>query len=140
MTSPPGVPLCVMLIDDSEADRKLFREILKAIDASIDYIFFSNAPAALAYLSQPDAKKPDYIFLDVNMPGMDGIECLARLKKINDVAHIPVYMYSTGHPKSYAETAMLLGAAGCYEKTINFEASIPQLSSLLKGAGINRTG
>src|SRR4051794_11907248 len=105
--------LTLFMIDDSLYDRKLFGEIIKTIDTSIKLITFESGKKSISYFDSLLYVIPQYIFLDVNMPELDGIETLKELKKIEVIKSIPIYMYSTGEIASYGESAKLLGAAGC---------------------------
>jgi CheY-like chemotaxis protein len=123
--------LSIFLIDDSPEERKLFGETLNLIDESLNYQYASDGPAALHYLENT-AILPDYIFLDVNMPGMDGLECLGRIKKITKAKNIPVIMYSTAHPSTYQTMAFALGATKCIAKTASIFDSCNYIASIIQ--------
>jgi CheY-like chemotaxis protein len=122
--------LSILLVDDSESDRNLFRHILGEIDPNIYYISLSNGDQALSYLNNAESL-PDYIFLDINMPGMNGIECLEQIKKNERIKSIPVIMYSTSDGKKYAPIAKALGADVYLTKSMDFFKSIEQVASII---------
>ena len=64
---------------------------------------------------------PDFIFLDINMPGLDGFEVLKRIKENNRTNNIPVYMYSTSSLLISRNTALNLGARNYFSKPVNQE-------------------
>jgi CheY-like chemotaxis protein len=130
--------IAIMLIDDSLSDRRLFQYVLNEINSDIKYIPIENGTKAIDYLSSSDYIHPDYIFLDVNMPGMNGIECLERIKKIKSVKHIPVIVYSTDPLKNYEEAAMSLGAYQCLRKSIDFNETCKVIKSLLQEENNNK--
>ena len=66
----------VMLIDDDLGDQKLYRRIIKRSGIDAEAICFDYAQDALDYLRQADRPRVDLIFLDINMPGMNGFEFL----------------------------------------------------------------
>lgn len=66
-----------MLIDDEPVDQMMFERAVKRSDIIAGAVTFSNAQAALEYLADPDTPQVDVVFLDVNMPKMNGLEFLA---------------------------------------------------------------
>ena len=65
-----------MLIDDSEADQLLYSMVMERSGYIDNVITFTYADEALDYIKQPDRDSIDVIFLDINMPRMDGFEFL----------------------------------------------------------------
>ncbi|MEO7991340.1 MAG: response regulator [Chryseolinea sp.] len=93
----------VMIIDDDTDDRFFFKEALTEMPSSIECLEAKGSREAFELLRRAE-KLPDFIFLDINMPIMDGRECLKELKKDADLKSIPVIMYSTSFTdKSIAE-------------------------------------
>ena len=70
----------------------------------------SGVPEALDLLKQVNAEMPDVIFLDLNMPGIDGKKCLAMLKADVKLKEIPVVIYSTSNYHKDIEETYKLGA------------------------------
>ena len=69
------------IVDDDVDDRNLFIEAVKEVDATIECITANNGEQALALLADPGTSLPDFIFLDLRMPRIDGKKCLIELKK-----------------------------------------------------------
>jgi CheY-like chemotaxis protein len=65
---------------------------------------------AVSLLKSNSDYTPDYIFIDVNMPKMNGIACLGLLKNIERLKYSKIYMYSTTSEKSAVEDSKKLGA------------------------------
>jgi CheY-like chemotaxis protein len=84
----------IVLIDDDHDDYEIFTMALSETDSSIDCIYYDSAKDALHKLLNSQSSLPDYIFLDLNMPGMNGIQFLEELKR-TEMAHLPVIIYST---------------------------------------------
>ena len=102
----------IVLIDDDEDEWFLFREALRRIDDSLTHDYFQDAIDALRFLSDGDEDAlPDFIFLDLNMPRMNGKECLLELKSKKELASIPVIILSTSDNESDISHAKSLGAS-----------------------------
>lgn len=83
-----------MIIDDDEDDRFFFKEVItEMLDSAVCVEAYDGADA-LDQLGKAE-ELPNFIFLDVNMPRMDGSECLKELKRDAKLKSIPVIMYST---------------------------------------------
>jgi CheY-like chemotaxis protein len=92
------------LIDDDVDDQKIFSIISEEIDDAISCSFANDGVYAMEKLAG-GRFIPDIIFLDVNMPRMDGVECLRRIKETRHLDHVPVFMYSTtADPETVALT------------------------------------
>jgi CheY-like chemotaxis protein len=83
-----------LLIDDDTDDRELFSEALASVDPVIICDQATDGAEALIRLGD-GAETPDLIFLDINMPVMNGWQFLSRLKAQDAYKHIPVVVYST---------------------------------------------
>jgi CheY-like chemotaxis protein len=92
--------LTILLVDDDTDDIDIFNDALKQIDNSITLITAHNGHDALQLLSSDILEKPDHIFLDINMPLMNGLDCLDKIRNQEKLA-IPVTIYSTS--KNYQE-------------------------------------
>ena len=84
-----------MLIDDDIDDQEVFAHALKHLNLDIDFVTANDGVHAIEKIKTDSNLQPYFIFLDVNMPRMSGIECLVEIKKISRVKNVPVYLYST---------------------------------------------
>jgi CheY-like chemotaxis protein len=115
----------VWIIDDDQDDREIFCEIVRDINISINCLAWSGAEEALNCLRSFREPTPNLIFLDFNMPKMNGLQCLIELKEDILLNNIPVIMYSTGCTFKEMNYALQLGAVNyitkpsCYAKTLN---------------------
>jgi CheY-like chemotaxis protein len=109
------------IVDDDSDDQELFIEAVNEVDKDIQCISASNCEEALDWLKNKKITKPDMIFLDLNMPRLNGKQCLAELKRISDLKHIPVIIYSTSSEKRDMEETARLGAAHFLTKPNKFE-------------------
>ena len=123
----------ILLIDDDIDDQEIFSLALERANDEVNCVFASDGTEALNKLTD-DMFAPDYIFIDMNMPRMNGQQCLKEIKKIERLRNVPVYMYSTSaDPATVAENKNL-GAADFIVKPANINA----LSNILAGIVRNR--
>jgi CheY-like chemotaxis protein len=99
-----------LVIDDDTDDRELFCEALASVDPVIICEQAVDGKEALTRLSSNGIEKPDIIFLDINMPIMDGWQFLTELKKQEKYKEIPVIVYTTSSTQKDKRIANDLGA------------------------------
>lgn len=121
----------IFMIDDDEDDREIFRDAILKCDSSIDLLFAKDGVEALDLL-RSNWVLPDAIFLDYNMPRMNGIECLRELKAAETTRDIPVVMYTTSGNRAQENTILELGADYYMRKTNSFEQLCTELNRLLE--------
>lgn len=107
------------LADDDPDDTEIFTEALMAIDNALEVNIAKNGKELILHL-QEGKVEPHLIFLDINMPEMNGWQCLQRLKSTDNMKDIPVIMYSTSSSSIYGKKAVTEGAIGFYEKPTSF--------------------
>ena len=88
-------PITILLVDDDADDRKLFIEAVNEFDDKINCISMPDGLKALQYLNNEMNQLPDFIFLDLRMPGLSGQKCLEEIKKVSRLMLIPVIVYTT---------------------------------------------
>jgi CheY-like chemotaxis protein len=84
----------VLLADDDEDDRSLFEEVVLEINQFIRIETVEDGSQLLEKLSHL-LLLPDYIFLDLNMPGKTGHQCLEEIRRRTNLENTPVIIYST---------------------------------------------
>lgn len=109
-----------LVVDDDCDDTELFAEALEAVDASTSCLNATHGKDALDKLQKKEIKKPDLIFLDINMPVMNGWQFLSKIKESDSLKEIPVIMYSTSSTRSDIKTAMSSGALCFFTKPESF--------------------
>jgi CheY-like chemotaxis protein len=100
----------ILLVDDDHDDRYLFSEALSTTGVPVDCKLAESGREALSLLQSEIAKLPKLIFLDVNMPEMNGWQVLEKLKSDRQLQNIPVIMYSTSSHSRDIALALEAGA------------------------------
>jgi CheY-like chemotaxis protein len=119
--------LLTFLIDDDEDDQEIFSMALKETNPQIQCVFANDGVYALEKIKADNTFMPDVIFIDINMPRMNGIQCLSAIKKVAGFQHVPAYIYSTYADKSIVDECLRLGASGFIRKQISTEGLQKQL-------------
>lgn len=122
-----------MIVDDDNDDVELFCEALKEVDHNIECICSTNGEEALNKLNAENALLPDFIFLDLNMPRLNGKQCLRKLKNNQKLRDIPVIIYSTSKLKEDVEETKQLGAASFLTKPNKINDLRNAIASILQG-------
>ena len=118
------------MIDDDQDDREIFKEAIMNCNPSIKVIFAKDGIEALEILAL-GTKHPDVIFLDYNMPRMNGLECLKELKSNAKTKDIPTIMYTTSGDREQEKVILLIGADYYMRKTTSFQTLCDELNRLL---------
>lgn len=117
----------VLHIDDDDEDQEIFLAAVNQLSQEINCHSITNATEALQKLTSKQLN-PDVIFLDLNMPVMNGQQFLIEIKKCDDLKNIPVIIFSTS---SHTATIQLMKELGAYD-FITKPAGYDQLVNLLK--------
>src|SRR5262245_57566235 len=105
----------LLIVDDDPDDVQLFCEAVTEINDTFHCFSVTNGEEALQLLYAAIVK-PDFIFLDLNMPRMSGKQLLVQLKRDPQFAKIPVVIYSTSKIKQDVEDSFRLGAVSFITK------------------------
>ena len=106
----------ILSIDDSLSVRKANRKIIE--DLGFTSVLAGGGNEALKLLNESE-RLPDLIITDLEMPGMDGFEFIAALKKSDRLSEIPVVVLSTKTDQISRDMAFQLGAVECFEKPLD---------------------
>jgi CheY-like chemotaxis protein len=120
----------VLLVDDDKDELFLFNEALKEVPGSFKCTYASSGAQALEMLNYI---QPDFIFIDYNLPVLDGVAVLDGIKRDKKISDIPVFLYSSSLTKDVNSTAISLGAAGCIRKPNSIGMMTMVLKSIFSG-------
>ena len=118
------------LVDDDVDDHEIFKSALSQVDQSTALMIANNGQDALQMLAALE-QLPDFIFVDLNMPRMGGIQFLCEIKKSEKLRQIPVIVYSTSNHPGDKEKAMEAGAEKFFTKPAKYTDLCDLLHSLL---------
>lgn len=110
--------LIILYAEDDFDEFDFFREALLRYDRTVKLYHARNGVHALESLTN---YTPDFIFLDINMPLMDGWECLDSIKKTPRLADVPVFMISTTRDHASHKKSIFKGALSCFVKPYSEE-------------------
>jgi CheY-like chemotaxis protein len=100
----------LFIIDDDEDDQLFLQEAMNDLNIPIDCFYANNGEAAVQQLRNEEIPVPDFIFLDLNMPKLNGKECLTEIKKLPKYAGVPIIIYTTSSSQKDKQEMMQLGA------------------------------
>lgn len=123
---------CFLVVDDDADDREFFREAVSEVFPNAQCREAIDGVDALAKLRLASEQLPDYIFLDLNMPRMDGKSLLVELKKDCQFRQIPVIVFTTSSAPKDKEETQILGAASFITKPYEFDKLCKSIQSVLE--------
>lgn len=120
----------VWLVDDDPDDQYLFTQALHSREPAPDCECFLSAEDMLKSLNASDSINPDLIVLDLNMPGMDGMQALVQLKQTDHTCHIPVVIYTTSQSDLDIADCYRLGANSLMVKPGSYSELVQKIQQL----------
>ncbi|MFB9057413.1 response regulator [Mariniflexile ostreae] len=121
----------IILADDDEDDRMFFTEAFEELKIGTKVETFKDGLYLMDYLNSSDSALPHVLFLDLNMPRKNGLECLSEIKanpKFNDIA---IAIYSTSASEEDIEKTFVQGANIYIKKPSSFKVLKKVLSEVV---------
>jgi two-component system, cell cycle response regulator DivK len=118
----------ILVVEDNERNLKLVRDVLEYVGYDVRVARTAEDGIALA-VKEP----PDLVLMDLQLPGIDGMEALRRLRENPRTADIPVVAVTAQAMKQDRERALEVGFNGYIEKPISIRAFPDQVRSFLSG-------
>jgi CheY-like chemotaxis protein len=122
----------VLIIDDDQDDLDIMKQAIQSIDPDLFCLSFIYPEEALKIiLGNEFVVTPDYIFIDINMPGITGDKCLKAIRASRNHDNIIITLYSTSMPDTVAEALISTGANHVFEKPVKMKKYTEILSEIL---------
>ena len=113
-------PIYVILADDDESDRMSFKEALEEGKIKTTIVSVNDGVELMEYLMREDSQLTTILFLDLNMPRKNGLECLIEIRKTERLKEMVVAIYSTSSSEMDIEHTFNSGANVYIKKPNNF--------------------
>lgn len=123
--------ILITLADDDEDDRLFFIDAFEELKINTIVNTLNNGRELLNFLNHPDTILPNIIFLDLNMPILNGIECLKEIKLNDRFKEIVIAIYSTSSSDQDIEDTFVLGANIYIKKPSSFDSLKKILSEIV---------
>ncbi len=120
----------IWLADDDKDDGDLFTDVVKQILPLSTVTVIGRGDLLMEKLKGEE--RPDCLFLDINMPEMDGLECLLQIRAQRIFRNLPIIIFSSTTQPAHLSTSYEYGANLFYTKPSSFQELIAGLSSILK--------
>jgi len=117
------------LIDDDEDELEIFMAALSKLHVPCKCTFAQNAAQALDILNY---LKPDVVFIDINMPQVNGFECARQIRAKEGHENTNIVLYSNGANDISLREARECGATSCIKKTNSISALVTAMHSLIE--------
>lgn len=104
----------ILLVDDSTTIRSMMMRTIKMIGLNVDTVL--EAGDGIEALAQFADHEVDVVLMDINMPRMNGVQLLTRMKESERLKHIPIVVASTDGSEKRMEQLRELGVVGYVRK------------------------
>lgn len=111
----------ICLADDDEDDRLFFKDAFGELKINTKVSTFNDGVELMDFLNHEDSVLPNVLFLDLNMPKKNGVECLLEIKKNERLNNIAIAIYSTSSSEEHIEETFINGANIYIKKPNDFE-------------------
>lgn len=123
----------VAVIDDDQDDLEIMEQVIVGIDHDIKCFLFMYPQEAVDNLVRAaDLQLPNYIFIDINMPGLSGDKCLQIFRANAAFDDVQIIMYSTSMPGKTAQQLRAAGADFVFEKPVRIKDYSEILGNIVK--------
>ncbi len=111
----------ILLADDDADDRMMFTDAFSELKMNNVVETVNDGLQLMEHLNKENAKLPDVLFLDLNMPRKNGMECLKEIRKSANLKELIVVIYSTSSSEKDIEDTFVKGANVYITKPASFD-------------------
>ncbi|MBS2039839.1 response regulator [bacterium] len=119
------------MVEDSDADVMAFTRAIRKLAPETKIVRWPNAQDALEAIERGQVSSPDIFFIDLNLPGMSGLEFLRRVRSVRDLKLVPAVVLTTSSDPKEVQQSFLEGAGGHLVKPTGFEQLVLLLQKCL---------
>ena len=116
----------IMVVEDNDLNRRLFCDVLQANGFEVEPVADGNL-----VLETARSKEPDLIIMDIQLPGVSGVDLIAAAKKESALSAIPVLAVTAFAAKGDEERIRAAGAAGYLAKPVSIMPFMNAVKALL---------
>ncbi len=120
--------ITILLVDDDHDDATIFKEAINQIQINANCVIATNGNEAIERLETDPEFLPEYIFMDLVMPNMDGKKCIREIRKIKNNKNTPIIIHSSTNLHNDAAELIETGASFYFQKP----GSVGELTKILK--------
>jgi len=125
----------ILLIDDDPDDQLFFRDAIELMHPELLCEVVSSCKEAFTTLTKPPP--PEFIFMDLNMPVMNGFDCLVYLKNQELYREIPIVIFTTSKNLQDISRTRQLGARYFMTKPDDFNVLCKKLNKIIRGETVD---
>ncbi|HWK05292.1 MAG TPA: response regulator [Puia sp.] len=122
----------IFIVDDDPDDRQIILDAFLENSPQVDYVFIENAETLLENLYSDESDYPALILLDLNMPGMLGLQALKEIRGNKKFSQIPIIVLTTSTLDQDRRTSYELGASCYLHKPDSFGDLVDITNSIVK--------
>ena len=127
----PNTGNLVFIVDDDPDDRQIVLDAFLKNNADLDYEFINSAEELLTRLYNMETEYPDLLLLDLNMPGILGLQALKEIRANKKFSQIPVVVLTTSTLNTDRKAAYELGASCFLTKPDSFSTMIAYANAMI---------
>ncbi len=124
----PAVRSTVLVVDDQSTGRAILEQVVRGIDPDIRVQAFENPQEAIRWAASAPA---ELVLVDYQMPEMDGIEFVRRLRQLPEYAHVPVVMITVNDSRKVRYSALDAGVTDFLNKPIDARECLARCRNLM---------
>jgi two-component system, response regulator len=128
-----NLPLEILLIEDNDQDAELTMRAIREYNMGNKIIRLSDGQEAMDYFFSDNSKeneKPRLILLDIQLPGINGLQVLKSLKNHDSTRSIPVVILTSSNEEKDIQTCYQLGVNSYISKPVEFDSFLNTMKTL----------